>query len=456
MKIIIAGAGEIGISLAKYLRAENHDIVLIDSEDEKLNDLSEQLDIQTIHGSAAYPSILEKAGAEDADIFLAVTGNDEVNIVSCSIAKTIFNVSKRIARISSSEYISLKYKDFLDSQSIDVIVSPEKETADKIVRTMNVSGALDMVSVLDGLVCFVGLRCKKSTPIVGKTLHEMIQITTETGFRIMAISRKLKTLNLSDDLVLKSGDDIYFSVPTKSLTQILDIFGYESVPPKDIIIFGGGRIGWNVAKLLENDDADHHVTVVEKNEERAEFLAKTLSNTLVIQGDGLDDSLTDDLNLSNYRIAISTTQSDENNILLSLLSKRSGVMRTYALIHNPLYQSLLSGLGIDTTVNSNAVMVSSILQYIRKGKVKNDYFIQSGIGEVLEIEVMKSSKITKKPLGNLDISEGIVIGGILRGKLFLPYDKDLIVRPKDIVLIFAEQGTIRDLEKLVSVGFPFF
>lgn len=456
MKIIIAGAGEIGISLAKYLRAEKHDIVMIDSESEKLDDLSEQLDIQTIHGSAAYPAVLEKAAAGDADIFLAVTGNDEVNIVSCAVAKTIFNVSKRIARISSSEYLSAKYKDFLTFQSIDVVVSPEKETADKIIRTMNISGALDMASMLDGLVCFIGLRCKKQTPVIGKTLVEMSQITAETGFRVMAVSRKLKTLELSDELVLKSGDEVYFSVPSSSLTQILDIFGYESFSPKDIIIFGGGRIGWNVAKLLEEDTADHRVTMVEKDEERAEFLAQTLPNTLIIEGDGLDDSLTDDLNLANYRVAISTTQSDENNILLSLLSKRSGVVRTYALIHNPLYQPLLSGLGIDTTVNSNAVMVSSILQYIRKGKVKNDYFIQSGIGEVLEIEVMKSSKITKNALGNLDIPAGIVIGGVLRGKVFLPYHADLIVRPKDILLVFAERGTIGDLEKLFSVGFSFF
>lgn len=456
MKIIIAGAGEIGLSLAKYLRAENHDIVIIDCVAEKLEDLSEQLDIQTIQGSAAYPSVLEKAGAGDADVFLAVTGNDEVNIVSCSVAKTLFNVSKRIARISSAEYLSPKYKDFLSFQSIDVVVSPEKETAASIIRTMNVSGASDMVSMLDGLVRFIGLRCKKSTPVIGKTLQEINQITADTGLKIMAVTRKLKTVELSDELSIKSGDDVYFSVPIRSLTQVLDIFGYEGLPPKDIIIFGGGRIGWNIAKSLEDDDADHRVTLVEKNLERAEFLAKTLSNTLIIEGDGLDDSLTDDLNLSNYRIAISTTQSDENNILLSLLSKRNGVMRTYALIHNPLYQSLLSGLGIDTTVNSNAVMVSSILQYIRKGKVKNDYFIQSGIGEVLEIEVLKSSKITKNALGDLDIPAGIVIGGVLRGKVFMPYNKDLIVRPKDTVLIFAEQGTIKEVEKLFSVGFSFF
>ncbi len=456
MKIIISGAGEIGVSLARYLRLENHDIVLIDASADRLADLSEQLDIQTIQGSSAHPAVLEKAGADSADVLLAVTGNDEVNIVSCSVAKTIFNVPKRIARLSSGEYLSVKYKDFLDFQAIDVVVSPEKETADRIVRTMSVSGTSDMVSMLDGLVRFIGLHCKKTTPVVGKTIQEIRQITAGTGFRLMAISRKLKTQTITDDLTIKSGDDVYFSVPVRSLTQILDIFGYESQQAKDIVIFGGGRIGWNVAKLLEDDGLDHRVTLVEKNPRRAEFLAQTLSNTLIIAGDGLDDALADDLNLESYRVAVSTTQSDENNILLSLLSKRSGILRTYALIHNPLYQTLLSGLGIDTTVNSNAVMVSSILQYIRKGKVKNDYFIQSGIGEVLEIEALESSKITKKPLGVLDIPEGIVIGGVLRGKLFLPYNKDLIVKKKDIVLLFAEQGTIKDVEKLFSVGFAFF
>ncbi|MGN1063322.1 MAG: NAD-binding protein, partial [Alphaproteobacteria bacterium] len=207
---------------------------------------------------------------------------------------------------------------------------------------------------------------------------------------------------------------------------------------------------------LEEDIVSHDVTVVEKDEKRARFLAEKLQNTLVISGDGLDDALVEELNLKNYRIAITTTHSDENNILLSLLAKRGGVPRTCALIQNDLYNTLLSGLGVDTTIDPNAAMVSSILQHIRKGRVKNDYFLQSGVGEVIEIEALKTSKITKSSLGQIRLPSGIVIGGIMRDGLFLLPNKDLIVKEKDSVIVFVERGQVSQVEKLFSVGFSFF
>lgn len=456
MKIIIAGAGEIGVSLAKYLRAENHDIVMIDKEAEQLENLSEQLDIQTIVGSAALPSILDKAGANSADIFLAVTGADEMNIIGCSLAKSIFNIPKRIARISSPEYMLPKYKGFLTNESIDVVVSPEEETATRIVQNLGISGSLDMIPMLDGVVRLLGLRCKKTSPIVGKKLAEIYQNTAGTGFRILALSRRQKPVQLSRDISIKPGDEVYFIVATKDLIHILDIFGYENITPKNIIIFGGGKIGWRLAKIFEDDKMDHEVTIVEKNEERCQFLAENLNNTLIINGDGLDESLTEDLELPEHKIAISTTQDDENNILLSLLSKRNGVERTCALIHNPLYQPLLSSLGVDTTINTNAIMVSSILQYLRKGKVRNDYFLQSGMGEVLELEVLSHSKITQKPLGQIKLPDALVVGGILRGDLFMPYHRDLIAKPGDVMIVYVERGSAKSVEKLFSAGFSFF
>ncbi len=455
MKVIIAGAGEVGVALAKYLRAEDDEIVLIDKDADKLGSLSEQLDIQTIVGSSSSPSVLDRAGADHADVFLAVTGNDETNIVSCGIANSLFHISKRIARISSSEYLSSKYKTFLESMAVEVVLSPEVETACRIVDNLTVSGSVDMTSMGGGLVKFIGLRCRKTSPLAGKTIAEIRSMVQDANVQIVAVKRRFQLMSL-DNVTVKSGDDVYFLADTSHLTRVLDVFGYASLPPRYIVIYGGGKVGFQLAKQLECDAVSRDVTLVEKDDERARFLAEKLESTLVINGDALDDALVDELNLKNYKIGIATTNSDESNILLSLISKRAGIERTCALIHNPLYNNVLSGLGIDTTIDTNAVMVSSILQYLRKGRVKDDYFIQSGIGEILEIEALKTSRITKNNLGKIKIPEGVVVGGVLRGDLFMLPNKDLIVKEKDIVFLFVERGRVQDAERLFSVGISFF
>lgn len=455
MKIIIAGAGGVGIALARYLREENHDIVLIDKCEEKLKNLSEQLDIQTIVGSSAYPAVLEHAGAEHADIFLAVTGDDETNIVSCGVAKSVFNIQKRIARISSGEYLALKYKSFLQSQSIEAILSPEIETARRLMQTLPVAGSVEMVPLADGLLQFVGLKCKKTSPMAGKSVRDIQMLLGNLSAEILGVARRYELVNINK-AIIQPGDDVYMIIDRRHFAQVLKLLGYDSVMPRYIMIFGGGRVGWQLAKLLEEDPVSHEVTVVEKDEARAKFLAEKLESTLVINGDGLDEALIEELNLKNYRIAITTTQSDESNILLSLLAKRNGIGRTYALIHNDLYNTVLGGLGIDATIDPNAVMVSSILQHVRKGRVKNDYFVQAGVGEILEIEAIKSSKITKSTLGAIKLSNGIVIGGVVRNNLFIPPNKDFIVKEKDTVLVFAKRGKVAEVEKLFSVSFSFF
>ncbi len=455
MKIIIAGAGQVGVGLAKYLRAENNEIVLVDSDCDKLGNLSEQLDIQTIEGSAAYPAVLEKAGASHADVFLAVTGSDETNIVSCGVARSVFNIPTRIARILASEYLSQKYKSFLQSQSIDVVLSPEVETARRVLENLSIAHSVDFVNMGEGLVKLIGLRCRRTSPLIGKKISELKQLIGEFQVSFIAVKRRHRLIPL-DEAVLRTGDDVYFIVNSQHIQPVLDIFAYETISPKYMVIFGGGKVGYQLAQLLEKTSYAQDVTLVEIREERARFLAERLENTLVIHGDGLDDGLVDDLKLSNYQVAIATTHSDESNILLSLLAKRNGVDRTCALIHNPLYDDLVTGLGVDITIEPNAVLVSAILQHIRKGRVKNDYFIQSGIGEILEVEALETSKITHAPIGKVKVPAGVVIAGIIRAGEFLLPEKDLTVQSHDTVILFVERGKVREAEKLFTVGFNFF
>ncbi len=455
MKIIIAGAGQIGVALAKYLRAENNDITLIDQNPAKLGSLNEQLDIQTIEGNASFPGVLEKAGADHADVFLGVTSSDEMNIVSCAAAQTLFHVPKRIARLSAPEYLTPTYKEFLKALSVDVVVSPEIETAHRIFENMPVSGAVDVVTMGDALTRFIGLRCKKTSPMVGRSVAELKALAAPAAVSFVAIKRRTRMMPLNGTLI-RPGDDVYFLVDKRHMIQVLDTLGYETVSPKYVIIFGSHRVAFELARLLEADSDPHEITLVEQNPEKARRLAEKLDKTLVMNGDGLDDTFAEELNLKNYHLSVAATSSDENNILLSLMAKRSGVVRTCALIDNPLYNTVLSGLGVDTTVNPNEVMVSSILQYLRKGRVRNDYVIQSGAGEMLEIEVLATSKITKAPLGKLSIPDGVVIAGVVRAGLFMLPGVDVTVREKDIVLVYAEHNKIRDVEKLFSVGFSFF
>ena len=455
MKIIIAGAGQAGVGLAKYLRAENNEIVLIDSDEECLANLSEQLDIQTITGSSAYPATLEKAGAENADVLLAVTGSDETNIVACGVARSVFNVPTRIARIGSSEYLSAKYKSFLQAQSIDVVLSPEVETAHQVLGSLSVAFSSDLVNLADGRLKMVGLRCRRGSILVGKKTADLRTMTAGLPVRFVALKRRRRLLNLTET-ALRPGDDIFLIADSKVFLEVLDILGYETVSPKYMVIFGGGRVGYQLAKTLEQTSFAENVTIVEQNEDRARFLAERLENTLVIHGNGLDDSVSDDLNLNAYQIAIATTHTDESNILLSLIAKRNGVDRTCALMHNPLYQDLVTGLGVDITIEPNAVLVSAILRHIRKGRVKNDYFLQSGIGEILEVEALETAKITKHPLGKTKIPAGIVIAGLIRQEVFLPATDELKVEPKDVVILFVERGKVHEAEKLFTVGFNFF
>ncbi len=455
MRIIIAGAGQVGVGLAKYLRAENHDIVLIDNNIDHLGSLSEQLDIQTIEGSSALPSVLEKAGAAQADVFLAVTGNDETNIVACGVADSIFRIPQRIVRISAHEYLSKKYKDYLTGQNLDVVLSPEVETARHVLDNLSLSSGVDMYKLAEGCARIVGLRCKKTSPLFSKTIPEIEDLLKEIRARVIAVKRRHR-LVLLEKAIVRASDDVYFVVAESEFQQFLDILAYQKIDPDCVMIFGGGKVGYQLAKQMETSSFCKNITVVEKNEQRARYLAERLNSSIVIHGDGLDDSLIEDLNLKNYQIAIATTQSDESNVLLSVIAKRYNMDKTCALIHNQLYNDFLFEMGIDVAIDPNGVLVSSILQHIRKGKVKGDYFISSGLGEILEVEALETAKITHKPIGKLKIPTGVLIAGVVRNGIFMLPDPDMQIETKDTVILFVERGHVKDAESLFTVGFTFF
>ena len=455
MKVIIVGAGQIGIALAKYLRTEEHSVVLVDIRKEALAHLAEQLDIQTVVGSGSSPSVLARAGAKDADVLLSVTGNDEVNIIACALAKTLFQINKRVARLASSEYLDKKNADFLESLAIDVVVSPEYETAKRILADLTINGGMDVTSFCDNKVEFVGLKCRKNCALVGKTVQQVRELIANVNFTIVAVNHKNQLIDLKNTPI-KVGDDVYFFVAAGHLERVLDMFGYVMAAPDNVLIFGGGQIGYGLGALLEAPLDRQNVMIIEKSEERATFLSSHLNDALIIKGDGFDDNLLDEIDFKNYDVAVATTHTDENNVLLSLLAKRNGVPRSCALIRNELYMNYVSGLGIDSFINPNAVMVSAILQHLRKGRVQDGYFLQSGLGELLQIEVLPTARITKGPLGKVKMPKGITLGGVLRKNTFLCPEKGLVIEAGDIAFVFVERGFVGEAEKLFTVELSFF
>ncbi len=455
MKIVIVGAGQIGIALAKYLRTEEHSVVLVDTRREVLAHLAEQLDIQTVIGSGTSPAVLTRAGTRDADIFVAVTGDDEVNILACVLAKTLFQVNKRIARVASTEYLDKKNAAFLESLDIDVAVSPEMETAKRILSDLTINGAMDVMSFADNKVEFVGLKCRKNCALVGRTVKEVKALLGNVNFTIVAVHHKNQLVDLAQTAI-RVGDDVYFYVAAGHLERVLDIFGYTLSAPNNVLIFGGGQVGYALGRLLESPIDRQNVLIVEKSEDRAAFLASHLDDALVLKGDAFDDKLVDEIEFKHYDVAVATTHTDENNVLLSLLAKRNGLTRCCSLIRNELYMDYISGLGVDSFINPNAVMVSAILQHMRKGRVQDGYFLQSGLGELLQIEVLPTAKITKGPLKKIKMPKGIVLGGVLRKELFLSAEPDLIVQEGDIAFMFVERGFVNEAEKLFTVDLSFF
>lgn len=455
MRILIAGAGQIGVALARYLRAENHEIVLIDKNPLVLSDLSEQLDIQTLAGSCDSPTVLERAGAAGVDVLLAMTGNDQSNIIACSIAKELFHVSQRIARVSSNDYLTSKYADFLKALSVDVVVSPEKETANQILTSLSINGATDMTILGQGLVRFLGVKCRSDIPLLGKNLKQIRREIGDVSLSIVAVVRRHRLMDL-DKVVLQVGDEVYFFVDTGHLSYALEMLGCGEMSLNNVLMFGGGSVGFHTAKVLESDSDDTQITLVEKDKSRAAFLAEHLDRSLVIHGDGFDDNLLDDIDIQANQVSIATTHSDENNVLLSLMAKRSGVKRTCALVRNTLYKQYLRGLGVDILINPNAVMVSSVLKCLRKGRLAGDYFLQSGMGEVLEVDALKTSRITAAPLERVKIPKGVQIGGILRQNTFIRPRRGLRVQEGDKVYIFVARGCVAQAEKLFTVRLSFF
>tara|TARA_Y100000588_G_scaffold77065_1_gene80294 strand:- start:850 stop:2226 length:1377 start_codon:yes stop_codon:yes gene_type:complete len=458
MKVIICGAGQVGSNIANYLAVEGNDVTVIDSEPSVVTELAQTLDVKSIHGLASQPSVLEQAGANEADMLIAVTHADEVNMVACQVAHSIFNVTTKIARVRAQDYLKPIWADLFsrDHMPIDVIISPEIEVARAISRRLQVPGAFNMIPFAEGKVRLIGVLCEENCPIVNTPLRQLTSLFPDLAIKIVTISRDDRYFLPTGDDQLLVGDQAYIVVDEAHISRAMAAFGHEEPEARRILIVGGGNIGLVLAEEIENNYPGVTVRIIEYGKERARFIAQKLPNTTVINGDGLDPAILEEANVGQTETVVCVTNDDEGNILGSILAKRYGCQRAITLINRNTYGPLLSSLGIDAVVSPKSITASTILQHVRRGRIRSVHSICDGFAEVIEAEALETSSIVNKEIENLNLPSGVIIGAIVRQDQILIPTPDTVIKPLDRVILLSTIGQIKKVEKMFSVRLEFF
>lgn len=458
MKVIICGAGQVGFNIARYLAGEGSDVTVIDQSPELVQKISDLLDVNGVVGFASHPDVLERAGARDADMLIAVTYADEVNMIACQICHSLFEVPTKIARIRHQSYLDPLWSDLFAASNlpIDVIISPEVEVARAIERRLKVPGAFDAITLAGGRVSLVGVHVREETPIIATPLRQLTDLFPELHIYLVAINRQGEAIAPGGDDELEPGDDVYFMCETAHLERAMLSFGYEEKEARRIVMVGGGNIGLNLARTVEEKHRHVQLKLIEIDKARAEQVAQSLRRSVVIHGDALDLDILVEANVGTAETVITVSNDDEVNILSALLAKKQGCRRAVTLINSTSYGQLVAGLGIDTVVSPRAITVSTILQHVRRGRIRAAHSLSEGLGEVIEAEVLETSALAGRSLREAGLPEGVVIGALIRDDGFVVPRGGTVIRAGDLVVLFAKPGAVKKVERLFSVKLEFF
>ena len=455
MNIIICGAGRVGFTISKLLSEQNHSITIIDQSSDDIQKINESLDVKAIVGKATSPSILEKANTSDADMIIAVTRNDEINMLICQIAYSIFKVPKKIARIRSQEYLDPKFSGLFNKENlpIDYIISPEIEIAKSIQRKLEAPGALDNIPFADNKIRLLEILIDEKCPIYGIKLNDLTKKFPKLNAYILGVVRDNNFLILKKNDSLKHDDKAYVMVASNKIQETLKVFGHNEKISSKILIIGGGNIGFNLAKNIEQSLDDARVKIIEKDKNRAEFIANDLNNSIVINGNGLDEDVLNEANLEDVETVLALTNDDEDNLMVSVLvEKFSKNKRTMALINKPNYSLLQSSLKIDDLIDPRMNTVSSILKHVHKGTIENAYSILNGEYEVIEAEIIESSELVNKELKNSNLPDDIRIGSIIRGDEIILPSSNYVFQKKDIVILLSKRDQLPTVENMFRIS----
>lgn len=454
MKVVIVGAGEVGFHIASRLSRENKDVVVIDTNATAIRRISENIDAQVVVGSGGSPVALAEAGIQEAEILLAVTNSDEINLVACLIAHILSPTTKKLARIRDADYD--KYHETFRTHvpHIDTIINPEIEVVKTIYRLMSVPGAVDVGEFAEGRVRFVGIRLDDQASLAGVRLMDIPGIIGKQKLLIAAIVRDEKMIIPRGNDRLLPGDLVYFISERRKLLETLSIFDKHTQPVRRALIVGGGRIGFRLAKLLEEKSI--HTRIFEKDPVRCQELAENLHKAIVLQGDGSDQQLLNEENIKDMDVVVTLTNDEETNILTSLLARRLGGKKIITKITKFSYFPLMLAIGIEQVVNPRLSAINSILQHIRRGKVLSAISLKGEQAEVMEAVAMETSDIVDKPLRNISFPKGALVTCIIRQNEVIIPSGESIIEPEDRIVIFAQREAVAKIEKILAVKLEFF
>jgi trk system potassium uptake protein TrkA len=457
VKIIILGAGQVGGSLAENLANEANDITVIDSDGVRLRELQDRLDIRTVQGFASYPTVLRQAGAEDADMLIAVTNSDETNMVACQVAFSLFRTPSKISRVRANAYLARKELFGDNGFPVDVLISPEHLVTQHITRLIEYPGALQVLEFSNGLVRLVAIRATEGGPLVGHELSYLRTHMPRIDTRVAAIFRKNRPIIPQGDTVLEDGDEVFFIAGTDHIRSVMSELQPLEKPYKRIFICGGGNIGQRLAHSLESR---YQVKLLEQNRDRCVMLSENLRKTIVLEGNAANKDILLEENIESTDVFCAVTNDDEANIMASLLAKRLGARKVLTLINNPDYVDLIQGGEIDVAISPQQTTIGSLLTHVRKGDVVNVHSLRRGAAEAIEAIAHgdhRSSRVVGKRLDEIKLPQGTTIGAIVRHNEVLIAHDHLRVQPDDhVVLFLVDKTRIREVEKLFQVGLTFF
>jgi len=457
MKIIILGAGQVGGTLAENLASEANDITVIDNSADRLRQLQDRLDIRTIQGHGSYPHVLKQAGAQDADMLIATTSSDEVNMVACQVAYSCFKTPTKISRVRASAYLNRKELFGPEGFPVDVLISPEQVVTEHITRLIEYPGALQVLDFSKGLARLVAIRATVGGPLVGHELSFLREHMPRIDTRVAAIFRQNRPIIPQGDTIIEDGDEVFFIAATDHIRSVMSELQPLEKPYKRIFIAGGGNIGFRLAQTLESR---FQVKIIERNKERAVELSENLKRTVVLQGNAANKDLLLEENIDDIDVFCAVTDDDEANIMASLLAKRLGVRKVMTLINNPDYVDLIQGGEIDVAISPQQTTIGSLLTHVRRGDVVNVHSLRRGAAEAIEAIAhgdKRSSKVVGLRLDEVPLPKGTTIGAIVRHNEVLVAHDHVRVQPDDHVILFlVDKSRIREVERLFQVGLTFF
>ncbi|MBM2576507.1 Trk system potassium transporter TrkA [Jannaschia sp. Os4] len=460
MKVIICGAGQVGWQIARHLSGERNDVTVVDNDADLVARATDSLDVQGITGFASYPNVLRDAGAEDADMLIAATHSDEVNMVTCQVAHSVFTVPRKIARLRAQSYLEAINADLYrrEHMPIDVVISPEREVAAAALRRLRAPEAFDTESFMDGTAQVIGLRLDEDCPVLNTPLRQLSELFSTLRAVVVAVRRprgRLFAPEPGDQLY--AGDSIYVFTHTDDVGRTQEIFGKTVRKQERVVIVGGGNVGLAVARALEDAPERIRAKVIEKNRRCAELAAETLERTIVLQGDGLDMELLREASVDRADSVLCVTDDDKTNMLAAVRAKANGCRKTIALINDPTLTPLMGPLNIDAYINPRQTTVSSILRHVRHGRVRTVYSLGDAEGEIIEAQVLTTSPMTGQRISDIEFPEGALVGGVLkRDGTYVRPRGDTRIDEGDTVALFALSADVPEVERLMQVQVDFF